>query len=134
MRGHTTHNLAKRLNLRRTGRAVSLALAALVVLFLAWLIFSTGGVATARPGGAYTLTKSVVSSGGRAHGGYLYPRWRFLEWRRQHGSRLPTAGNAKLVDGWDNLCDLPLVSRSRLGVQYPSVAHRSSSRRERFVA
>jgi hypothetical protein len=29
---------------------------------------------------------------------------------------------------------LPLVSRPRLGVQYPSVARRSSSHRERFVA
>ena len=59
-----THNLAERLSLRRTGRPVSLALAALVVLFLAWLIFSTGGAVTAQTGGDYTLTKSVISGGG----------------------------------------------------------------------
>jgi amino acid transporter len=64
MRGHTTHTLAEKLNLRRTGSPVSLALAALVVLFLAWLIFSTGGTAMAQTGGDYTLTRSVISGGG----------------------------------------------------------------------
>jgi len=64
MRGHTTHNLAERLALRRTGRPVSPALAALVVLLLAWLVFSTGGAATAQTGGDYTLTRSVIGGGG----------------------------------------------------------------------
>ena len=64
MREHTTHNLAERLILRRTGSPVSAAIAALVVLLLAWLIFSTGGAVMAQTGGGYTLTKSVISSGG----------------------------------------------------------------------
>ena len=72
MRGHTTHNLAERLIQHRTGRAVSLALAMLVVLFLAWLVYSAGGAATAQTGGAYMLTKSVVSSGGGGLAGGSY--------------------------------------------------------------
>jgi ammonia channel protein AmtB len=51
---------------------VSLALAALVVLFLAWLIFSPGGAATAQTGGGYALTKSVISSGGGGLAGGSY--------------------------------------------------------------
>ncbi|HLF27768.1 MAG TPA: hypothetical protein VJG32_15650 [Anaerolineae bacterium] len=64
MRGHTTHNLAEKLNLHRTNHRVNLALAALAVLCLAWLVFSTGGAALAQTGGGYTLTRSVISSGG----------------------------------------------------------------------
>ncbi|MBL8056315.1 MAG: hypothetical protein JNK29_06425 [Anaerolineales bacterium] len=43
---------------------MGLALAALGMLSLAWLIFSTGGAATAQTGGGYTLTRSVMSGGG----------------------------------------------------------------------
>ena len=64
MRGYTTNTLAEKLNLRRIDRRVSLALAALVMLSLAWLIFSIGGAATAQTGGGYILTRSVVSGGG----------------------------------------------------------------------
>jgi hypothetical protein len=35
-----------------------------VVLFLTWFIFSPGASVMAQTGGDYTLTKSVISSGG----------------------------------------------------------------------
>ncbi len=64
MRRHATNTLAEMLNLRRMDRRVSLALAALVMLSLAWLIVSIGGAAMAQTGGGYILTRSVVSGGG----------------------------------------------------------------------
>ena len=73
MRGHTTHNLAERLDLRPTGHPpVSLALIALVLILLAWLIFSAGGAVTAQTSGNYTLTKSVVNGGGGRLAGGSY--------------------------------------------------------------
>jgi hypothetical protein len=72
MSGQPTHNLKEQTSLRRMGRLVSLALALLLVISLAWLIFSTSGAVIAQTTGDYTLTKSVVSDGGGRLAGESY--------------------------------------------------------------
>jgi hypothetical protein len=64
MRQLSNHRPATLTPPRWTGRPVSLALIALIMLFLAWLIFSNGNAVTAQTGGGYHLTQSAISAGG----------------------------------------------------------------------
>jgi hypothetical protein len=94
---------------------VSLALAALVVLLLAWLIFSTSGAVTAQTGGGYTLTRSVISGGGGELSGGSYTLAGTIG---QPDAGTLTGGKYTLGGGlWSGIDDmyhiyLPLVMRN----------------------
>jgi hypothetical protein len=113
MREHTTHNLAERLNLRRTGRLASLALAVLAVLFLAWLIFFYRRRGDGSNGVAYTLTKSVVSSGSSGLAGGVIPGGHHHNLTlRAHGGNYTLGGGFWSGAGSIYHIYLPLVMRN----------------------
>jgi hypothetical protein len=114
MRGHTPHNLAYRLNMHRTGSPMRLAFLILVGLLLAWVIFSTGSTALAQTGGTYTLTRSVIGSGGGGLAGGSYTLAGTSgqpEAGRQTGGKYALVGGFWIGSGGMEPINLPLVFR-----------------------
>lgn len=107
MRKSTTHTLVKKLNLRRTGYLLGVAL----VVF----VLASGGTALANTSGGYTLTRAVISAGGGELTGESYTLAGTLG---QPDAGVLTGSNYTLAGGfWSGVGNplhlyLPLVVRN----------------------